>query len=277
MLEATFVKPVIISFFGFNLYSYGLMVALALGSCTCVMSRELRRLTMDADASTFMLAFLPGFWLGSKAQMAVSAFATGGPMPTLGIEAGHSFMGSAVGGAITAAAYGQWCGLKPLWMLDIIAPLIPLGHSIGKWGCFLSGDGCYGPKASPDLPWAMSFPNGGVPEPHPVHPTPLYESALSAILFTFLHFGVPIPSPEEGRTLPVGKRAALTLSLYGIERMMIEPWRRHPPSEYLWGLTEYQFLAAVFIMLGALVMVIGRWMEPWGCEHKKKVEKKKNK
>eukprot|EP00913_Durusdinium_trenchii_P033587 g31441.t1 len=69
----------------------------------------------------------------------------------MSLESGHSFMGSAVGGLLTAAAYGLWCGLRPLPLLDIIAPLVPLGHAVGKIGCFLSGDGCYGPRS--DAPW----------------------------------------------------------------------------------------------------------------------------
>merc|ERR1711956_91211 len=81
------------------------------------------------------------------------------------------------------------------------------GHGIGKWGFFLSGDGCYGKLASPDLPWAMSFPNGMVPTREAVHPTPLYESILSLTLFLYLYFWLYIPAPG-GRPLKFGRRAA---------------------------------------------------------------------
>ncbi|CAE8598842.1 unnamed protein product, partial [Polarella glacialis] len=245
-----FVNPVLFTVFGFKVYSYGVMVASALASCTAVLSSELKRLGIEVDAATIMLAFIPGFWAGSKVHMIVSALAVGEAMPNLGLETGHSFMGSAVGGVMSAALYGYWCGLRPLALLDMIAPLVPLGHAVGKWGCFLSGDGCYGPPASADLPWAMSFPNGLLPTSEAVHPTPLYESFLSFVLFTFLHWGFSLPSTTSGRTRAVGTRSAVTLGLYGVVRMSIEPWRRHPVSDYLLGLTEYQFLAVIFILLG---------------------------
>lgn len=263
MLEATFVKSVMFTIYGVKVYNYGVMVASALASCTIVLSREFQRLSINAEAATLMMAFIPGFWLGSKLQMVISAIAMGEPLPSLSIETGHSFMGSAVGGIFSAAAYGSYCGLKPLALLDIITPLVPLGHAVGKWGCFLSGDGCYGPAASPDLPWAMSFPNGLVPIRTPVHPTPLYESFLSGSLFLFLHCFFSLPAPESKTTRPAGQRAALTLALYGIVRLTIEPWRRHPPSTSLLGLTEYQFLALIFILIAGILVLIGRRFEPW--------------
>jgi len=81
-------------------------------------------------------------------------------------------------------------------------------------------------------------------------------------LFLFLHFAVALPQ-KGGRQRRVGVRSALTLSLYGLERMLVEPFRRHPPSEYLFGLTEYQFLAVIFILIGGVLYALGSTMEPW--------------
>eukprot|EP00747_Dinoflagellata_sp_TGD_P167824 gnl/TRDRNA2_/TRDRNA2_193002_c0_seq1.p1 gnl/TRDRNA2_/TRDRNA2_193002_c0~~gnl/TRDRNA2_/TRDRNA2_193002_c0_seq1.p1 ORF type:complete len:302 (+),score=39.24 gnl/TRDRNA2_/TRDRNA2_193002_c0_seq1:54-908(+) len=274
MIEATFVKPVLVSFWGLNLYSYGVCVASALGSCTYALNSQLERLKIECDAAIMLISFLPGFAIGSKAQMVFSAYLSGEPMPNLWIDVGHSFMGSAVGGVLSAAVYGWYCGIRPLQLLDLITPLVPLGHGIGKWGCFLSGDGCYGPKS--EVPWAMSFPKGGVPTTEFVHPTALYESVLSLTLFIFVSMILWIPSPDE-RALQVGKRAAVTLMLYGVERMLIEPFRRHPPSSALFGLTEYQFLAVIFIIIGAVVLDAGRRSEPWGSAEQGKSDGKAKK
>ncbi|CAE7299698.1 lgt [Symbiodinium necroappetens] len=264
MIVASFVNPVLVTlpFFGFKVYTYGLCIAAALASCVGVVEMEIRRLKISADGALLMLAFIPGFGIGSKVHLLVSSLAAGGVVPNMSLETGHSFMGSAVGGLLTASLYGSWCGLRTLVLLDLIAPLVPLGHAVGKVGCFLSGDGCYGPRTRADAPWAMSFPNGLVPVREPVHPTPLYESALSMALFLFLHFAVALPQ-KGGRQRRVGVRSALTLSLYGLERMLVEPFRRHPPSEYLFGLTEYQFLAVIFILIGGVLYALGSTMEPW--------------
>lgn len=263
MIVAGFVRPVLFEVFGIQVYSYGVMVASALAACTLVLSRDLDRLGIKAEASTLMVAFLPGFWLGSKMQMVASAVLSGTEMPSLGLETGHSFMGSAVGGILTAALYGAHCGLRPLPLLDLLTPLVPLGHAVGKWGCFLSGDGCYGPPA-PGLPWGMSFPNGAVPVHTAVHPTPLYESFLSGLLFASIHFIFPVPAARaEPRRLRVGLRAALTLVCYGIVRVLIEPFRRHMANASLLGLTEYQFLALVFIAIGIVIVLLGSKSPPW--------------
>jgi len=284
MYVASWASPVLFEVAGIKIYSYGAFVAMALMACVLVLDMEIARLRIKSDAALMMLAFVPGFGIGSKGHMVVSALIAGEAMPSMSLESGHSFMGSAVGGMLSAAAYGKYCGVKPLVLIDLIAPLVPLGHAIGKIGCLLSGDGCYGPPAYKGYPLAMSFPNGGIPTKEFVHPTPLYECALSGSLFLFLHFGYYLPKKDQEK-LHVGRRTALTLGLYGIVRLVIEPFRRHP-ADNMFGLTEYQFLAVIFVILGYVLAVIGRSMDPWpldfGVEEEeeqkeKKGEKKKDK
>jgi len=264
-MEVTWVNPVLVSVFGFKVYNYGAFIAAALLSCVVTCEREVQRLKLPADSACLLLAFIPGFGIGSKLHLVVSALAAGQGLPKLGLESGHSFMGSAVGGMMSAAAYGHWCGLRPLPLLDLIAPLVPLGHCIGKIGCFVSGDGCYGPDAPKDAFLAMSFPNGLQPTRRTqfVYPTPLLEALLSGALFLYLHFGYYLPSSESGWQRRVGARAALTIGLYGIERMIVEPYRRHPPNDSVLGLTEYQQLAVIFILFGLFLRHIGKHMDPW--------------
>ena len=64
--------------------------------------------------------------------------------------------------------------------LDLAAPSAAIGYGIGRIGCFLSGDGCYGLPTK--LPWGMSFPNGIEPTVVRVHPTPLYELAAGLLI-----------------------------------------------------------------------------------------------
>merc|ERR1712232_156028 len=105
-------------------------------------------------------------------------------------------------------------------------------------GCFLSGDGCYGPPADPStVPWAMSFPNGQVPTYEPVHPTPIYEAICSMLVVFVVRCAMPLPkappeSEESGESKKatktetgdavfpkLGRRTAATLVLYGFERV----------------------------------------------------------
>src|SRR5690606_26698447 len=88
-------------------------------------------------------------------------------------------------------------------MADSIAPALAIAYAVGRMGCFLVGDDWGRPTT---LPWGIRFPNGTPPttvqvierefgiqvdpemvarygEVLPVHPTQLYEVALSTLIF----------------------------------------------------------------------------------------------
>lgn len=271
-IEFTYAKPVLWEGpAGIKIYSYGAMIALALGMCWVVFSSDLNRLKIKGiDASATNLFWIAGFYLGSKIHNMVSLIATGEkPLSDVmvnwahywNLESGHSFMGSAIGGTLVACTYTKFKGYEFLAMLDILVPLVPLGHAIGKWGCFLSGDGCYGPPAK-NLSFAMSFPKGAIPTREFVHPTPLYESAFSGAIFLLMFLVFWLPA-EGGKAYPCGRRAGICTFLYGLERMVIEPYRRHPPIEIFFGLTEYQALAVVLTIVGAAMALGGRYSKTW--------------
>lgn len=264
MFVVTFVRPVLFSIFGISVYIYGLMVSCALGTVAFFMDLEHKRLGLShLDAVVVIICFLPGFYLGSKIQVFASAYLNGTSFPTSWIKTSHSFMGSALGGVMTSSVYGCCVFSKPVHFLDLLVPHVMLGHAIGKLGCFLSGDGCYGTAASPDLPWAMTFPNGLVPVKTPVHPAPLYEFFLSGLIFAFVRKTMRVPALGDGRTLLAGRRSAATIVLYGIERLIIEPFRRHSQVGIILGLSEYQVMVCMFIFIAGIVFLLGYRVEPW--------------
>jgi len=265
---ASFVNPVLFSLFGLNVYSYGIMVAAALGLAFMVFSGDLRRARIELDEMNCFLVFLVGFAVGSKAHLALSAVGAGEELSwkAFDLRTGHSFIGSQVGAVLAMLVYIKRNHVGVLSFLDVLLPCCMLGHVIGKVGCFLSGDGCYGPPADPRrVPWAMSFPNALVPTLEPVHPTPIYESVCSLVVFAAARGLFPLPPADEGGEqrkachFPVvGRRTALVLVLYGLERVVIEQFRRHPPISLFGGLTEYQFLALVLLAVGAAIEAYSR-------------------
>jgi phosphatidylglycerol:prolipoprotein diacylglycerol transferase len=91
--------------------------------------------------------------------------------------------GAFMGGPLVAFPFLFWLSHRlrlPIWKTgDIIVPGVALGHAIGKIGCFAAGC-CYG--CATTLPVGVFFPDrplGGVA----VHPTQLYETATSFLLF----------------------------------------------------------------------------------------------
>lgn len=127
--------------------------------------------------------------------------------------------------------------------VDIIIPALPLAQAIGRLGCFLSGDGCYGIPTN--LPWGMAFPNGLVPTEARVHPTPLYEMIIYLTAFVFLW-------NLRRKGTPPGYKLGLYLIIAGIGRFLVEIYRTNP--RILIGLSFPQ-LASFFIFLIGISMI----------------------
>lgn len=277
-IVCNFVAPVLFTVLGFNVYSYGVMVASALAIATWNLGRELEKCRIDLDIYYIFFVFLFGFAVGSKSHLALSAFGAGEPLTwkAFDIRSGHSFMGSAIGGVGSLLVYILWNEVGVLRFMDCLLPSIMLGHVIGKGGCFLSGDGCYGPPVDPrEVPWAMSFPNAAEPTRVPVHPTPIYEGLMSLAVFFFSMLAFPMPAlgaegPSAGDGPRPGRRTAVVLVLYGIERAICEEYRRHPPIKIFGGITEYQALAVAFLLIGLA-------LEAWGHLTAKKSSSKGSK
>lgn len=114
----------------------------------------------------------------------------------------RDFIGKSVVGGIAGGFLGVEVAKKlvgyPHSTGDAFALAIPLGHAVGRIGCFLGGC-CYGCPS--ELPWAVSYPAGTpvhqtqiaraqIPAELltslPVHPTPLYEIGFDLLLFGLL-------------------------------------------------------------------------------------------
>lgn len=281
-IVCNFVAPVLFTVMGFNVYSYGVMVASALAIATWNLGRELEKSKIDLDIYYVFFVFLGGFAVGSKSHLALSAFGAGEPLTwkAFDIRNGHSFMGSAIGGVGSLLVYITYNKVGVLKFMDALLPSIILGHVIGKGGCFLAGDGCYGPPADPrEVPWAMSFPNAAEPTRVPVHPTPIYEGVLSFAVFAVAMWVFPLPAigaqgPAAAEGPRPGRRTAVTLVLYGIERAICEEYRRHPAIKIFGGITEYQALAVVFLFIGLALEAWGRMTEKPSPKSSKKSKKK---
>jgi prolipoprotein diacylglyceryl transferase len=175
--------------------------------------------------------------------------------------AGFAWYGGLGGGAL--AAGGVVLKKKqPLSVVaDCVAPGLALGYGIGRIGCFLSGDGCYG---KPTSGWfKMAFPYGIVPTKYAVdeltgkripiewvHPTPLYELTVSLLIFALLW-------KLRKKELKSGTIFWLYLALAGCARFLVEFWRRNPIVAI--GLTMAQILSILAIGLGIFFVFLNLW------------------
>jgi phosphatidylglycerol:prolipoprotein diacylglycerol transferase len=129
-------------------------------------------------------------------------------------------------------------------VMDGSAFALAIGYGVGRIGCFLVGDD-YGKPT--DLPWGLAFPEGSPPTTVAVHPTQLYETLASLVIFALL---VWVVSPRFKREGPLIFAYAI---LAGIERFLIEFIRTNPPGAL--GLTQQQWISIVLVVVG----VAGTW------------------
>lgn len=238
--------PVILQIGPITIYSFGLMMALAFLTGGWVLSLELKRRGFDPDlASSLVFWAAVGGLVGSRILSIVEDPQGFLAHPIDGIltGAGFTWYGGLIGGFIAVTMTIRKHGLPWAAVVDCIAPVLPLGHGIGRIGCELAGDGDWGTVT--DLPWGRAYPNAIVGWPYPegvyVHPAPLYEFFSYSLVFLFLWWMRKRPHTDPALLwwyFVLGSTA----------RFFIEYVRVNP--RYMLGLSLSQFIALGFVAVG---------------------------
>jgi phosphatidylglycerol:prolipoprotein diacylglycerol transferase len=167
--------PVLFRIGGFEITTFGVMVALGAMAGLWLFRRELKRRGLPDAATDSAIAGLLGGLLGAKLLYVAEHMSTESVWSLLTDRGGMSWFGGLVGGL----AAGLLVMVRKRWpivpVLSAATPALALGHLLGRIGCFLVGDD-YGRPTT--LPWGVSFPEGLPPIFEPVHPTQLYEAAF---------------------------------------------------------------------------------------------------
>jgi phosphatidylglycerol:prolipoprotein diacylglycerol transferase len=237
-----------------HLNTFGLMLWLAAVAAAFVMDRAFRRARIDADALNIVAITLIAGILGAKLWHVIDTpfeFREMG-WSVLWDTAGFAWFGGLVLGISALLFQGWWAKIGSLRTLDLAAPAAAIGYGIGRIGCFLSGDGCYGIEIKPVhflfftfKPWGMSFPNGLEPVLVPVYPTPLYELAAGLLIGAWLWWRL-------GKSHRTGAIVGQYLLLSGIARFLVEFVRRNP--KVLWNLSNAQFASAGSVVAGIVLL-----------------------
>ncbi len=196
------------------------------------------------------------------------------PISELLAFSGLTFYGGLITGFIAGVYYIKKYNINLLQSVDTLAPSAAIAYSVGRVGCQVSGDGCWGvvntaPKPEglkfiPDWIWAYDYPhnvlNEGVPIEgytgkyfhvlaDPVFPTPFYETSLMFIAFLILWFlrkRIKIP----------GILFSIYLIFAGLERFFIEMIR--VTKRYNLGgieLSQAQIISVLMAITGVVMIV----------------------
>jgi len=213
-----------------GIHSYGIMMALAFLSVLVGLQREFPRKNIDVQLA-FPIVFRAVVFgvLGAKIYYVIE-------FRDLSAFSGLVWYGGLIAGSVAVLYTIYRSGSPILPIIDAIGPLLLLGHGIGRIGCLLAGDGCYGRRCTLSWPWGMEFPAGIKPtidrvsgEVFSVYPTPLYDFLLMVLAFSlFWRFRKKL------ERVP-GVIFGLVLIYIGVERFIIEFWRRNERYVYWEG------------------------------------------
>ena len=225
---------------------YGLFTALGYGAAIwyCLKYRDRAGLSKQQVLDIIFYLIL-GAAVGGKLFYIIfywHDFAASGLVDKL--RYGFVFLGGFVGAMVMGVFTLRRMKLPLFKTADFFAPAIPLGHAIGKIGCFMAGC-CYG-KVS-NISWlSVKFSNPQCLVPEYLHGVPLYpvqliESFASFLLFLGLHW----LSKQKHRA---GTIIASYIIGFGILRFMAE-FLRGEEEIYIMGITQNQITALVLVLL----------------------------
>ena len=266
----------LIRIFGFEfhlaIYSYGLMLVVAFYSCYALLFKEMKRLDYDEKiASDIVTSAALGGIIESKIYYLIENFdrVIADPYGMIFSGAGLVFLGGLMGGTIGVTIVLRKNDLPWLKFADIIAPLLIIGYSIGRIGCFLVGDD-YGLPTKSVI--GISFENGAPPTTYEslsynypwlnlsnwnpgeiitVFPTQIIETIIGFGIFFFLW-------NKRQAVITKGSLFFTYLILAGIERFFIEFIRLNP--KYLWivkdavGFSGAQVISLIMISIGIYML-----------------------
>jgi len=202
-----------------TVYSYGLMLSIAIIVSTVLLLREAKKQGVAAEplVDLILLVVLGGI-IGARLFYVffydLSYFLTYPQEIFKFWQGGLVFYGGLIGGVVVAFWYLKRKRIAFLKTADLVAPFLALGYGIVRIGCFLNGC-CYGQPTTAF--WGIQFP---VVDHLFRHPTQLYLSIMSFSIFIVLYYIL------RHRKF-TGQVIVTYLILYSLGRALIEVFREN--------------------------------------------------
>lgn len=264
--------PEIIEVWGYPIYTYGVLLAVALILALFVAARLAKRDGLPSERMYDLgLWILLAGLLGSKLLLVL--LDPNAKVFSLDfLRSGGVFYGGFLGGLLAAAILIPLYKLNFWKVADAFAPAVALGQFFGRQGCFAAGC-CWGKPT--DLPWGVHFTEKahdmtGVPV-HDfttnaaihLHPTQLYESFAMLLVFALLYF-------MHKRKKFDGQILIMYMILYPLIRFTVEFFRDDPRGD-LFGITSMTGLStsqiiSLLVAAGAALFLFMRLRRASGAK-----------
>ncbi|MBQ5884795.1 MAG: prolipoprotein diacylglyceryl transferase [Clostridia bacterium] len=164
------------------------------------------------------------------------------------LQGGFVFYGGLIGGAIGILIYTKMYKLNTLKFFDLFALVMPLGHAIGRVGCFYSGC-CYGMRY--DGPFSCEYTKtlGMTPLNTALLPVQLIEAVLLIILFCVLMYMYL-------KVQQTGIITVIYLYVYSVIRFVLEFLRGDLERGLIFGLSTSQIVSVMIVVFVTSFLII---------------------
>ena len=242
------INKVAISLFGINIYWYAIFIVIAfiLGILLCKKDNGKYNIKFD-DVLELLLFVIPISIISARLYFILFRlnYYIQNPSEILDIRnGGLAIYGGIIGAILTIVLFCKKKNINILDMCDYIAPYLPLGQAIGRWGNFFNGE-AHGTETNSIFRMGI-MENGNYIQ---VHPTFLYESICTFIIFVILF-------TKKNNRKYTGQLTYLYFFLYGLVRAFIEGLRTD--SLMLGNFRISQILSIILSMACGSILIYKR-------------------
>lgn len=242
-----------IEIFGLSIHWYGVLIVTGIALAILLAWKREERYGLPKDTVLDLALWcIPAAIIGARAYYVIFSwdqFAQGPWWKVINIrEGGMAVYGGVIAGVLTGWIYVRKKGLPFRRATDLVAPCIPLGQAIGRWGNFLNQEAHGALVANEALHFfPMSVEIGG----EWYYATFFYESAWCFLIAIFL-----LIAEKRNWFKQDGEAFLAYVFFYALERSIVEGMRTD--SLYLGPVRVSQLLSLLAMCAAAIIWIVRR-------------------
>lgn len=240
-------KPILFTIGSLSIGSYGFMVAIGflIAVYVCYQRAKKKDIYPQIIFELALLTTITGF-VGARLFHSFQHLNSNGLIIWKG---GLAYYGGFIPAFLVGFIYLRAKNLSISEMMDVIAPSLAIGESIGRIGCFLAGC-CYGRPT--DSPLGVIYPEKSLTymllNGQKAHPTQLYTSISLFFIFVIL---IIIGK----RTIFSGQLFLIYAIIHSVQRFIIDSFRSYTSDEFIGNLATSQLISLIIGLVTLLVMI----------------------
>lgn len=248
-----FVSRTFIELFGLRIHWYGVLIALGIALGVWLAAAREKKLGLAKDtALDLALLCLPAAIVGARLYYVAFSWESYADGPWWKIfavwEGGLAVYGGVLAGLLAGGLYARRKRISFWRLADLVAPCIPLGQAIGRWGNFVNQEAHGGSVSNPALQF---FPMSVQIDGSWFYATFFYESIWCFLIVILILMG-----ERRGWFRRRGDAFLAYVFLYALERSLVEGLRTD--SLYLGAFRVSQLLSLLAMCAAAVLWLVHR-------------------